>query len=68
MIDTREMDNESAMLDFLVKALTNKLTKGDKLAAVDYLTGVIIKHRAERSKRVRLFKRKWMLPFKEAAK
>jgi hypothetical protein len=61
MIDTKEIDDNSATLDYLVKALTGKLTRRDKAIAIDHVIGTIIAYRAMRSKRVKLFKRNWFL-------
>lgn len=61
MSDTREINDNSATLDYLVKALTNKLTRRDKAIAIDHVTGTIVAYRAMRSKRVKLFKRNWFL-------
>jgi len=63
-----EAVEEFIIHDYLIKALTNKLTKGDKSAAVDWLTGTLIRERAKRVKLVGLLKRKLLSKFKGGRK
>lgn len=71
MIDKSRTDEEFMIYDYLINALTNKLTKGDKSAAIDYLTGTLIRERANHArpvKRLKRLRRKLLSKFKEAAK
>ena len=68
MIDRSRTHEEFMLYDYLINALTNKLTKGDKNAAVDYLTGTLIRERANHAKLAGRLKRKLLSKFKEAAK
>ena len=71
MIDRSRTVEEFMIYDYLINALTNKLTKGDKSAAIDYLTGTLIRERANHArpvKRLKHLRRKLLSKFKEARK
>ena len=71
MIDRSRRDEEFMIYDYLINALTNRLTKSDKSAAIDYLTGHLIRERANHArpvKRLKHLRRKLLSKFKKAAK
>lgn len=61
-----EAVEEFIVHDYLIKALTNKLTKSDKSAAVNYVTNVLMIERAKRVKLVARLKRELLSQFKKA--
>ena len=63
-----EAVEEFIIHDYLIKALTNKLTKSDKSAAVNYVTNVLMIERAKRVKLVGRLKRELLSQFKKARK